>query len=110
MATDAVFQDQRKRTLEALERRFAVEHLLQQKKNKKSLNKVDNKEHNSKGSSFIASVVDKTDAAVTPTLGASSKKGVFFLFFKAFIPNFALEDLPFVTRKKKSLRIHYQAC
>jgi ribonuclease P protein subunit POP4 len=83
MATDAGFQDQRKRTLEALERRFAVEHLLQQKKNKKSLNKVDNKEHNSKGSSFIASVVDKTDAAVTPTLGASSKKGVFFfiLFF-----------------------------
>jgi ribonuclease P protein subunit POP4 len=84
MATDAVFQDQRKRTLEALERRFAVEHLLQQKKNKKSLNKVDNKEHNSKGSSFIASVVDKTDAAVTPTLGASSKKGVFFFFIFLF--------------------------
>jgi ribonuclease P protein subunit POP4 len=85
MATDTVFQDQRKRTLEALERRFAVEHLLQQKKNKKSLNKVDNKEHNSKGSSFIASVADKTDAAVTPTLGASSKKG-FYLFIYYFKP------------------------
>lgn len=78
MATNTVLQDQRKRTLEALERRFAVEHLLQQKKNKKSLKEGDKKEHNSTGSSCIASLADKTDAAVTPTLGASSKKGFFF--------------------------------
>jgi ribonuclease P protein subunit POP4 len=81
MATDTVLQDQRKRTLEALERRFAVEHLLQQKKNKNSLNEGDKKEHNRTSSSVIVSLADKTDAAVAPTLGASSKKGFYFFIF-----------------------------
>ncbi|KAG6643006.1 ribonuclease P protein subunit p29 isoform X2 [Carya illinoinensis] len=76
MATDAVLQDQRKRTLEALERRFAVEHLLQQKKSKKNVNEGDKKEPNWTNS-FIASSVDKIDATVTPSLDASSKKGSF---------------------------------
>lgn len=79
MATDAVLQDQRKRTLEALERRFAVEHLLQQKKSKKNVNEGDKKEPN-RTNSFIAPSADKIDAMVTPSLNASSKKG--FLFSK----------------------------
>ncbi|KAF5475909.1 hypothetical protein F2P56_007666 [Juglans regia] len=76
MATDSVLQDQRKRTLEALERRFAVEHLLQQKKSRKSVNEGDKKEPN-RTNSFIASSADKIDATVTPSLDASSKKGSF---------------------------------
>lgn len=79
MATNTALQDQRKRTLEALERRFAVEHLLQQNKNKKSSNGGAEKEPISTSSSIIASAADKKDAAVTPLFDASSKKG--FSFF-----------------------------
>lgn len=81
MATNAVLQDQRKRTLEALERRFAVEHLLQQKKSKKSVNEGDKKEPNCTNS-FIASSADKIDATIIPSLNGSSKKGLFYFLMK----------------------------
>jgi hypothetical protein len=77
MATDTVLQDPRKHALEALKRRFAFVEadLLQQKKNKKSLNEGDGKEPH-RTTSFVAPSADKTDAAVTPSFDAQPKKGI----------------------------------
>lgn len=76
MATNTVLQDPRKHALEALKRRFAFVEadLLQQKKNKKSLNEGDGKEPH-RTTSFVAPSADKTDAAVTPSFDAQPKKG-----------------------------------
>ena len=99
MATDTVLQDPRKHALEALKRRFAFVEadLLQQKKNKKSLNEGDGKEPHR-----TTSLADKTDAAVTPSFDAQHKKGIFFLIKNknSCIPNFGFEDLPFIREKK----------
>ena len=70
MATIPGPQDQRKRTLEALERRFAVAkaELLQQQKNKKISPDKDGKESFSINSSVA-------NASAAPSSNSSSKKG-----------------------------------
>ncbi|XVF07958.1 hypothetical protein REPUB_Repub06bG0184200 [Reevesia pubescens] len=73
MATTPGPQDQRKRTLEALERRFAVakaELLQQQKKNKKISIDEDGKETLSSNSSL-------PNASIAPSSNTPSKKGNF---------------------------------
>lgn len=78
MATNTTTEDQRKRTMEALERRFATAkaELLQQVKHgkKRSLND-DEKETPVTNSSTIASSPHVTDRSVTNTPKALSKKG-----------------------------------
>ena len=77
MATETAIQDPRKNALEALKRRFAfVEADLLQKKNKKSIKEGDGKEPHR-----TTSLVDKIDAAVTPSFDAQHKKGIFFFNF-----------------------------
>ncbi|XVE76229.1 hypothetical protein DITRI_Ditri12bG0156100 [Diplodiscus trichospermus] len=73
MATTSGPQDQRKRTLEALERRFAVakaELLQQQKKNKKISYEEDGRESCNINSCFAKS-------SIAPSPNSSSKKGNF---------------------------------
>ncbi|XWS55779.1 hypothetical protein CRYUN_Cryun09bG0030000 [Craigia yunnanensis] len=72
MATTPGPQDQRKRTLEALERRFAVAkaELVQQQKNKKISLDKDGKESFSINSSVA-------NASIAPSSNSSSKKGNF---------------------------------
>lgn len=79
MATGTIFEDQKKRTLEALERRFAVAkaELLQQQEHlsKKRFRGVDEKVSPCTNSFSVGSSTHPTDSSVTPTLNASLKKG-----------------------------------
>ncbi|KAK9290405.1 hypothetical protein L1049_008574 [Liquidambar formosana] len=78
-------EDQKKRTLDALERRFAVakaELLQQQQKNKRRFQGEDERvAHNANDSSSIASSAHLSDTSVKPSSNTSSKKGN--LFFSA---------------------------
>ncbi|KAL6336360.1 hypothetical protein AAG906_014530 [Vitis piasezkii] len=79
MATGTILEDQKKRTLEALERRFAVAkaELLQQQEHlsKKRFRGVDEKVSPCTNSFSVGSSTHPTDSSVTPTLNASLKKG-----------------------------------
>ncbi|KAL5740724.1 hypothetical protein ACOSQ2_029904 [Xanthoceras sorbifolium] len=80
MATNPTSEDQRKRTMEALERRFAVaktEALQQLNRGKKRPVEEDEKDASSMNSSAIASSPQLTDSSVTNTSNASYKKGNF---------------------------------
>uniref|UniRef100_A0A2P2IS85 Uncharacterized protein n=2 Tax=Rhizophora mucronata TaxID=61149 RepID=A0A2P2IS85_RHIMU len=79
MVLEATSQGQRKRTLEALEKRFAVakaELLQQQKKSKGKVNEEGRKEDNniSINSSSVPSLAPVADAPKTPPSGTPSKK------------------------------------
>ncbi|XP_057984110.1 ribonuclease MRP protein subunit POP4 isoform X5 [Malania oleifera] len=79
MAAEPVVQDQRKHTLEALERRFAVakaELTQQQHKNKRQF-REDQRDIHSIGSSSTGPSLHLTDASISPSPTASSKKGNF---------------------------------
>ena len=83
MATGTILEDQKKRTLEALERRFAVAkaELLQQQEHlsKKRFRGVDEKVSPCTNSFSVGSSTHPTDSSVTPTLNASLKKGNLFM-------------------------------
>lgn len=77
MTTDTILQDQKKRTSEALQRRFALaeaELHVQQQKNKKRPHE-ENKEVTL---DVISSSADVTDALLKPSSNASFKKGFHF--------------------------------
>lgn len=79
MTTDPILQDQKKRTSDALQRRFALaeaELRVQQQKNKKRPHE-ENKEVTL---DVISSSADVTDALLKPSSNASSKKGFLFSF------------------------------
>ncbi|KAF7824962.1 Ribonuclease P protein subunit p29 [Senna tora] len=79
MAAESVTQDTRKRTLEALERRFAVakaELLTQQKKGKKSINE-DGKQHYTASHTSTDSSLHLCEPSDKPPLSTFSKKGNF---------------------------------
>ena len=81
MATDTVLEDRKKRTLAALERRFAAakaELDLHQKKTNSS-NQRSSEEHGSQSLSEKSSSLASTSALANESLTASSRKGFVFL-------------------------------
>lgn len=86
MAAESSTQDSRKRTLEALERRFAVakaELLTQQKKSKTSV-KGDGKHHTASYASTDSSLLSPGPSDM-PSLSTSSKRGNSTFSFRVFL-------------------------
>lgn len=84
MASETAPQDQKKRSLAALERRFAAAkaELVQQQQQQQKKDIKHGKEPNCVGSSSVASTTVIADVSVIPT----SKKGLFFLNPKFLLP------------------------
>lgn len=84
MAAESVTQDSRKRTLEALERRMAVELNTQHKKGKKSINE-DGKQRLTTSYTSTDSSLHLGGPSDTPPLSTSSKKGNFTFKIYVFV-------------------------